>query len=108
MDYPDLQPANFLLAADPFYPAVDAEVFYTAELTPSGGWQGPNTIAIRRKNSAGNVNLILFTIELHKLDKLKSNQNQVIRKILRKLKRRKQIGRIHSPQQNVPTTSLIQ
>jgi hypothetical protein len=82
MDYPDLQPANFLLAADPFYPAVDAEVFYTAELTPSGGWQGPNTIAIRRKNSAGNVNLVLFTIELHKLNKTKSNQNQVINKVL--------------------------
>ncbi len=81
-DYPDLQPANFLLAADPFYPAVDAEVFYTADLTPSGGWKGPNTIAIRRKNNLGNVNLVLFTIELHKLNKLKSNQNQVINKVL--------------------------
>jgi hypothetical protein len=81
-DYPELQPANFLLAADPFYPAIDAEVFYKAELTPSGGWQGPSTIAIRRKNSDGNVNLVLFTIELHKLDKLKSNQNQVINKVL--------------------------
>ena len=80
--YPELQPANFLLAADPFYPAVDAEAFYEAELTPSGGWEGPRTIALRRKNSSGDVNLVLFTIELHKLNKLKTNQNQVINKVL--------------------------
>ena len=80
--YPDLQPANFLLATDPFYPAIDAEVFYNAQLTPSGGWTGPRAVAIRRKNSSGNINLVLFTVELHKLDKLKSNQNQVISKVL--------------------------
>ncbi len=81
-EYPDLQPANFLLAADPFYPSIDAEVFYTAQLTPSGGWTGPSTIAIRRRNSSNNVNLVLFTVELHKLNKLQTNQNQVISKIL--------------------------
>lgn len=80
--YPDLQPANFLLAADPFYPSIDAEVFYTAQLTPSGGWTGPRTIAIRRRNTSNNVNLVLFTVELHKLNKLQTNQNQVISKIL--------------------------
>lgn len=80
--YPDLQPANFLLAADPFYPSIDAEVFYTAQLTPSGGWTGPSTIAIRRRNTNNNVNLVLFTVELHKLNKLQTNQNQVISKIL--------------------------
>ncbi|PCJ64638.1 MAG: hypothetical protein COA58_12940 [Bacteroidetes bacterium] len=80
--YNDLQPANFLLAADPFYAALDAEVFYRANLTPSGGWTGPNSIAIRRRNSSGNINLVLFSVELHKLNKLKSNQNQVISKIL--------------------------
>ncbi|MGB1037067.1 MAG: hypothetical protein ACPGYY_00335 [Bacteroidia bacterium] len=82
VDYPDLQPANFLLAADPFYPSLDAEVLYNAQLTPSGGWTGPRTIAIRRRNSGGNVNLVMFSVELHKLDKLKANQNQVISKIL--------------------------
>lgn len=80
--YPDLQPANFLLAADPFYPSIDAEEFYTAQLTPSGGWTGPRTIAIRRRNTSNNVNLVLFTVELHKLNKLQTNQNQVISKIL--------------------------
>ena len=81
-DYPLLQPSNFLLATDPFYPSVGAEPFYQAQLTPSGGWTGPNTIAIKRSNAAGNTNLILFTIQLHLLDKLKDNQNQVISKIL--------------------------
>ena len=80
--YSDLQPSNFLLATDPFYPALDAEILYTAGVTPSGGWTGPRTVAIRRRNNSGNVNLVLFSIELHKLDKLKSNQNQVISKIL--------------------------
>ncbi|MDB4107755.1 hypothetical protein N9595_04760 [Bacteroidia bacterium] len=80
--YPDLQPSNFLLATDPFYPAVDAEVFYNARLTPSGVWQGPSCIAVRRKNSSGNVNFVLFTVELHSLDKNKADQNQVISKIL--------------------------
>jgi hypothetical protein len=80
--YPDLQPSNFLLAADPFYPSIDAEVFYNAQLTPSGGWTGPSTVAIRRRNASNNVNLVLFTVELHKLGKLQDNQNQVISKIL--------------------------
>ena len=80
--YPDLQPRNFLLAADPFYPAIDAEIFYNAQLTPSGGWTGPRAIAIRRRNSNNDVNLVLFTVELHKLNKLQPNQNQVISKIL--------------------------
>ena len=80
--YPDLQPSNFLLAADPFYPSIDAEVFYSAQLTPSGGWTGPSTIAIRRRNTNNNINLVLFTVELHKLNKLQANQNQVISKIL--------------------------
>lgn len=82
VDYPDLQPANFLLAADPFYPAIDAEILYSAQLTPSGGWQGPRNIAIRRRNAGNNINLVLFTVELHKLNKLKDNQNQVISKVL--------------------------
>ena len=82
VDYANLQPTNFLLAADPFYPALEAEVLYQARLTPSGVWQGPRTIAIRRRNSASNVNLVLFTVELHKLNKIKANQNAVISKIL--------------------------
>lgn len=81
-DYPNLQPMNFLLATDPFYPAIDAEVLYTAGLTPSGGWFGPRIIAIRRRNASGQVNFVLFTVELHKLNKLKTNQNLVISKIL--------------------------
>jgi hypothetical protein len=82
VDYANLQPTNFLLAADPFYPALEAEILYKAQLTPSGVWQGPRTIAIRRRNSASNVNLVLFTVELHKLNKIKANQNAVISKIL--------------------------
>ncbi len=80
--YPNLQPSNFLLAADPFYPSANAEVLYNAQLTPSGGWSGPRAIAIRRRNASGNTNLVLFTIELHKMNKLKDNQNSVVSKIL--------------------------
>lgn len=79
--FPDLQPTNFLLAIDPFYYSQEAEVLYEAQLTPNGGWTGPKTIAIQRKSTGGNVNLVLFTVELHKLDKLSSNQNQLISKI---------------------------
>ena len=80
--YPELQPANFILATDPIYQSINAEVLYDADLTPSGGWSGPSTIAIRRRNNSGNTNLVLFTIQLHELGKLKSNQNLVISKIL--------------------------
>ena len=79
--FPDLQPTNFLLAIDPFYYGQEAEALYEAQLTPNGGWTGPKTIAIQRKSTEGNVNLVLFTVELHKLDKLSSNQNQLISKI---------------------------
>jgi hypothetical protein len=80
--YPIVQPANFLLAADPFYPGVNAEVFYNAQLTPSGGWSGPRCVAIRRRNNNNQVNLVLFSVELHKLNKNSINQNQLISKIL--------------------------
>lgn len=80
--YLDLQPSSFLLATDPIYEALDAEVLYTAQLTPSGPWYGPRTIAITRKNQQDNVSLVLFTIEYHTLDKLKSNQEQVLSKVL--------------------------
>ena len=80
--YSDLQPKNFLLATDPFYPALDAEILYTAQLTPSGGWEGPRTIAIQRKNQNAKVNLVLFTVPFHLLNKDVVNQNQVLSKIL--------------------------
>ena len=80
--YPDLQPTNFLLAVDPFYPSQEAEVLYEAQLTPNGGWKGPRTVAIQRKTMSGNVNLIFFSVELHQLDKLRENQHQLISKIL--------------------------
>lgn len=79
--FPDLQPTNFLLAVDPFYHSQESEILYEAQLTPNGGWYGPKTIAIQRKSSEGNVNLVLFTVEIHKLDKLASNQNQLISKL---------------------------
>ncbi|MEY2923666.1 MAG: hypothetical protein RLZZ337_206 [Bacteroidota bacterium] len=80
--YPPLQPSSFLLATDPFYPALEAEILYNAQLTPSGGWVGPRVMAIRRKNLQNKVNLVVFTIEFHRLDKLKSNQLQTLSKIL--------------------------
>lgn len=82
LGYPDLQPTNFLLAIDPFYHSQEAEVLYEAQLTPNGGWSGPKTIAIQRKSSSGQVNMVLFTVELHKLDKLPDNLNRVVSKIL--------------------------
>ncbi|NNJ55700.1 MAG: hypothetical protein HKP14_06195 [Bacteroidia bacterium] len=82
LGYPDLQPSNFLLATDPIYPALDAEILYTAQLTPSGGWTGPRTIAIQRKNQNDQVSLVLFTVPFHLLNKNVVNQNQVLSKIL--------------------------
>jgi hypothetical protein len=80
--YPALGPANFLLSSDPFYSGVEAEIFYTAQLTPSGGWTGPRCIAIRRRNNSNQVNLVLFSVELHKLNRMPTNQNQLLSKIL--------------------------
>jgi len=80
--YANLQPNSFLLATDPFYPALDAEVLYNAQLTPSGGWTGPKAVAIQRKNEQNKVNLVVFTVEFHRLNKLKTNQEQVLSKIL--------------------------
>lgn len=80
--YLPLQPSNFLLATDPVYIAFEAEPLYAAQLTPNGGWYGPRTIALQRKNSNNQVNLVVFTIEYHHLNKLKDNQQQVLSKIL--------------------------
>jgi hypothetical protein len=81
-DYLPLQPNNFLLATDPVYIAFEAEPLYSAQLTPNGGWYGPRTIALQRRNSNNRVNLVVFTIEYHNLNKLKDNQQQVLSKIL--------------------------
>lgn len=72
--YPALQSTNLILGADPFVPTINAEVFYTAQLTPFSGWSGPRTVASRRLSN-GKVSQVFFSLELHLLNK---NRNALI------------------------------
>lgn len=63
--YPDVFPTSIDIGVDPFVRSADAEAFYRGRLTKLSGWSGDNLIASRRKRN-GNVNQILFSIELHK------------------------------------------
>ncbi len=65
--YPDLTCNSFISGLDPIYPASDAEVIYQAQLTKNNGWEGPNTVGVRRKLN-GNTNFVFFSVELHKLN----------------------------------------
>lgn len=65
--YPDLTASNFMSGLDPVYPSTDAEVVYTANLTHTSDWVGPDIVAVRRKQGA-NTNLIFFSVEIHKLN----------------------------------------
>lgn len=72
--YPVLQSSNLILGTDPFVPSINAEVFYTARLTPFSGWSGPRTVASRRLSN-GKVSQVFFSLELHLLNK---NRNALI------------------------------
>lgn len=65
--FPDLQPSLLLLGADPFVPSIDAEPFYKADLTPVGGWTGPNTVASVRRDG-NKFKQVFFSVELYKFD----------------------------------------
>lgn len=66
-EYGDLRTSEFVLGLDPFYPTADAEVIFTASLTANGGWTGPTNVGARRKLNT-NINLVFFSVELHKLN----------------------------------------
>lgn len=65
--YPDLTCGAFISGLDPFYPSSDATPVYTAQLTKNNGWEGPNIIGAKRSNG-GQTNMVLLSVELHKLD----------------------------------------
>ncbi|MBT5133191.1 MAG: hypothetical protein HOM40_08545 [Flavobacteriales bacterium] len=65
--YPDLTCGAFISGLDPFYPSSDATPLYTAQLTKNNGWEGPNIIGAKRSNG-GQTNMVLLSVELHKLD----------------------------------------
>lgn len=63
--FPILQPEFLLLGADPFVPSIDAEAFYTADLTAVGGWTGPNIVASVRRDG-NKFKQVFFSVELYK------------------------------------------
>lgn len=63
-EYP-LLASNFNVPGiDPFYATADAEIIYTATLTPQAGWTGPNSVAARRSNSNG-IYQVFFSVPIY-------------------------------------------
>ena len=66
--YPSLT-SNALITIDPFYASSDAEVIYSAQLTKSLGWYGPEDGCIgARRKTAGVTSMVFMSVDLHKLD----------------------------------------
>ena len=67
--FPDLT-SNALITIDPFYVSPDAEVIYTAQLTKSLGWYGPEDGCIgARRKIGGQTSMVFMSVDLHKLNK---------------------------------------
>jgi len=67
--FPDLT-SNALITIDPFYVSSDAEVIYTAQLTKSLGWYGPEDGCIgARRKIGGQTSMVFMSVDLHKLNK---------------------------------------
>ena len=66
-DFPVLVCSNFITGADPFYAKDPVNILYAAQLTSSGAWTGPSTIASRALFTNGQTNQVFFSVELHKL-----------------------------------------
>lgn len=66
--YDTLEASIFVGRATPFYVKSTAEVIYTANLFTSGGWTGPETVAARLTNGAGNTNVVLISVQLHQIN----------------------------------------
>jgi hypothetical protein len=66
--YDSLEASVFVGRATPFYVKSNAEVLYSANLTITGGWVGPNTVAARLTNGAGNTNVVFLSVQLQQLN----------------------------------------
>lgn len=79
--WPDLQPKNLILGADPFLPSIDGEAIYTAQISKFGAWDGPNVVgAVRKRN--GKINQVFFSVELYLFNKDKAKLNALFDKVL--------------------------
>jgi hypothetical protein len=79
--YPDLLCNTFISGLDPIYPSSDAEIIYSAQLTKNNGWDGPNTVGVRRKLN-GNTNFVFFSVELHKINGDPSAMSNLFDKVM--------------------------
>ena len=77
MGYPDLSSTSFLGIVRPFNIASGATSLYDARLVAKdnatlslSGWNGISTIMAKKKNSLGETNFIISTLEIHKLNGL--------------------------------------
>jgi hypothetical protein len=66
-NYDTLEASEFVGRATPMYVKSTADTMYTGNFTITGGWVGPNAVAARSRNSQGNTDLVLVTVELHQL-----------------------------------------
>lgn len=81
-DYSALKSSGFIIGADPFYAKDPSNVLYSADLSRTGGWVGPETVAGRTIGSEGKTNQVFFSVEIHVFNKdpdaLKAMINQVL------------------------------
>ncbi|MCS6916737.1 MAG: hypothetical protein RMK52_02465 [Chitinophagales bacterium] len=75
--FPDLKSTSFVGVVRPFELVPGAKALYQADLIAKdnatlslSAWTGPSVIMASKSNTAGNVNFIFSTLELHKLDGL--------------------------------------
>jgi len=66
--YDTLETSIFVGRATPFYAKPSSEVMYEADLFTGGGWIGPNVVAARSTNLAGNTNVVLLSVQLHQIN----------------------------------------
>ena len=85
--YPDLKCTAIISNTKPFNLAVGATPIYSATLTGKKisanflfPWSGNSTVMASKTNGSGQVNFILSSLELHKLDGL-GNATQLFQKI---------------------------
>lgn len=80
-NYPNLTTSIFIIGLDPIYPSADAEVIYTANLTKTNDWFGPNNIGVKRV-SENQTSMVFFSVELHKLNGDESGINSLFNIIM--------------------------
>lgn len=68
VNYPLLQPSQFLTGVSPFHPEPGTDIIYRAQITPSQGWVGPRVVGVRQRGTNGKAQLFYFSLDMHYLN----------------------------------------